>query len=114
MWFITHLEWLNWGAHSAQRRAYGLGFGAFVAIAVIGLYIVKWNPYVNRAAGLAVSHSLGASIISGSAAVATAPGPSLEAAVGYSATYFAAVWQAVVLGLLLAATIETLVPREWL
>jgi uncharacterized membrane protein YraQ (UPF0718 family) len=107
-------DWFTWGGQRSQRRAYVLGLGAFVLIAVIGLYIVKWNPYVNRAVVVAVSHSLGPSIISGSREVAAAPGPSLEAALGYAGSYFAAVWQAMLLGLLLAATIETLVPREWL
>jgi uncharacterized membrane protein YraQ (UPF0718 family) len=101
-------------ARGSRRREYLLGLGAFLLIALVGLYIVKWSPYVNRAVAVAVSHSMGASIISGSRDVATAPEPSVEAALGYAASYFAAVWQAMLLGMLMAATIETLVPRDWL
>lgn len=106
---------LVWGRLARRRRTeYVLGFGVFLLIAVVGLYIVKWSPYFHRAFAAAVTHTLGPSIVSGSLESATAPEPSIEAALGYSIAYFAAVWQAVLLGMLMAATIDTLVPRDWL
>lgn len=84
----------------------------FVVLAGVGLYLVKWNPYVHRAFAVAASHSLGASIVSGAAF--TAPPPSVQAAIGYSVAYFKAIWQALVLGLLLAATVEAVLPSRWL
>lgn len=95
-----------------RRGEYIRGFGILLAVAVVGLYIAKWNPYYHRVFVAAAKHSLGASIISGKAAAP--PAPSWTAALDYSVTYFEAIWQALVVGLLLAATIETLVPRDWL
>ena len=87
------------------------GFGLLLAIAVIGLFIVKWQPYYNRAFVAAANHSLGTSILSGQNPAP--PLPSIDAALEYGQRYFAAIWQALAVGLLLAATLETLVPRDW-
>jgi uncharacterized membrane protein YraQ (UPF0718 family) len=87
------------------------GFGLLLAIAVIGLFIVKWQPYYNRAFVAAANHSLGTSILSGQNPAP--PLPSIDAALEYGQRYFAAIWQALTVGLLLAATLETLVPRDW-
>jgi uncharacterized membrane protein YraQ (UPF0718 family) len=94
------------------RTADLLGLAAVLLIAVVGLYLVKWGPYYHRAFVVAASHSLGASIISGQEA--TPPAPSIGAALDYAQRYFKAIWQAMVLGLLLAASIETFLPRNWL
>lgn len=94
------------------RKQYVIGLVILLSIAVVGLFIVKWNPYYHKALAAAASHSLGASIVSGGAN--RVPAPSLTAAVTYGIAYFKAIWQALVLGLLLATTIETLLPRAWL
>ena len=96
----------------SRASDYVRGFGVLLAIAVIGLFIVKWQPYYNRVPVVAANHSLGASIVSGQNAAP--PLPSLEAALDYGQRYFASIWQALVVGLLLAATLETLVPRDWI
>jgi uncharacterized membrane protein YraQ (UPF0718 family) len=93
------------------RTQYVVGLAILLLVAVVGLFIVKWNPYFHRAFVVATNHSLGASIVSGQAS--TAPPPSLNAAIGYGVAYFNAIWQALVVGLLLATTIETLLPRAW-
>jgi uncharacterized protein len=99
---------------AANRRIeYLRGFGLLLLIAVGGLYIVKWNPYFHRALNAVASHSVGTTFVFGKSTLA-APPASLAAAVGYSQAYFKAVWQAWVLGLLLAATIESLLPKDWL
>jgi uncharacterized membrane protein YraQ (UPF0718 family) len=95
-----------------RRREYLLGFGLLLAIAVVGLFIVKWSPYWARALAVASSHTLGNPIMYG--AETMPPSASLEAALEYGQRYFLAVWQAMVLGLLMAATIESVVPRGWL
>src|SRR5689334_11112655 len=95
-----------------RRRELVRGVGLLVLIAVVGLFIVKWQPYYLRAFAAAANHSIGASIVSGTAA---APPPaSLQAAWDYARAYFLAIWQAMVLGLLLAATIESSLPRDLL
>ena len=51
-------------------------------IAVAGLFYVKWMPYYNKAFLAATNHSIGKSILMGSAA--EAPAPSWQAAVDYA------------------------------
>ncbi|MBL4934731.1 permease [Clostridium sp. YIM B02515] len=84
----------------------------FLLVAVIGLYIVKWNPYYSKAFKAASAHSIGDSILSGKKQAA--PVPSWAAAWGYTVTYFNAVWKAVVLGLLLGSLIQVAIPRKWI
>src|SRR5438094_941309 len=95
-----------------RRNEYLLGFGLLLLIAVVGLFIVKWSPYWSRAFTVAASHTLGNPIMYG--AETAPPAASIEAALDYAQRYFLAVWQAMVLGLLMAATIESVVPRDWL
>lgn len=87
-------------------------FLAVLGIAVVGLFIVKWYPYFYKTAAISVSHSAGRGILFANGL--SVPSPSVAAALGYARGYFNAVWQAWVLGVLLAAAIETLLPRNWL
>ncbi|MBV9546216.1 MAG: permease [Chloroflexi bacterium] len=96
----------------AVRREALLGVGLLLLIAVVGLFIVKWQPYYLRAFTAANNHSIGASIVTGTAAAP--PEASLLAAWEYARAYFLAIWQAMVLGLLLAATLESSVPSDFL
>ncbi len=98
---------------AADRRIeYFRGFSILLIIAVVGLAYVKWMPYVARTDDVFVSHSLGSSIVSGKDAAA--PPPSITTAVDYARVYMDKIWQALVVGILLAATIESLIPRDWL
>lgn len=81
-------------------------------IFAVGLYMVKWSPYWHKAHVAAATHSIGASIVSGKGTVA--PAVSLQAAWTYTIAYFKAVWEAVVLALLLGASVQAFVPRAWL
>ena len=94
------------------HRGYVLGIAVFILIAVAGLYYVKWSPYYSRAFVAASKHSIGDSIVSGKAS--TPPPPSLQAAWGYTVAYTLAVWKAMILGMLLGAGVQALVPREWI
>ena len=89
-----------------------LGTLAFLALAVAGLFIVKWYPYWNKAHVAAATHAIGTSIVSGKGIAPPAVG--LEAAWRYSVTYFNSVWMAVVLALLLGSSVQVFVPRRWL
>lgn len=84
---------------------------AFVFLAVVGLFYVKWLPYYNRAFVAAASHSIGQSILMG--ATADPPSPSLSAALDYAWAYGKAIWQAMVLGLLLGSGVQALLPPNW-
>jgi uncharacterized membrane protein YraQ (UPF0718 family) len=95
-----------------RRRDHILGFCMLAVIAVVGLYIAKWSPYYSRSLTILATHAYpGSSIVSGKEAAP--PAPSFQAAVGYAQTYFLAIWQALVVGLLLGATLETVVPKDW-
>jgi uncharacterized protein len=95
-----------------RRRELLRGLGLVAVIAIVGLFIVKWQPYYLRTFAAATNHSIGASIVTGTSAAP--PEASLQAAWDYSRAYFLAIWQAMVLGLLLAATIESSLPRDLL
>jgi uncharacterized protein len=84
----------------------------FVAVAIGGLFQVKWAPYYQKSFSAAAHHTLGASILSGMAA---GPHPvGWQAGLAYSLAYLKAIWQALVLGLALGAGVEVLLPRRWL
>jgi hypothetical protein len=83
----------------------------FVVLAVAGLLYVKWLPYYNRAFVAAAHHAIGNSILMGKDA--HAPAPSLDAALTYALAYGKAIWQAMVLGLLLGSAVQALLPADW-
>lgn len=93
------------------KRHFPLVF-LFFAVLVAGLFYVKWNPYYHKAFLAAAKHSLGASLISGNSAVP--PAPSWSAALNYFIDYFKAIWQAVILWLLLGSMVQVLIPRDWI
>ena len=59
-----------------------LGWMIFLLVAVMGLFYVKWFPYYNRAFVAAANHSIGSSILMGTAA--NPPAPSWDAALNYA------------------------------
>ena len=103
---------INTSTMPNRRVEYIRGFGILLLIAVVGLFIAKWQPYFLRSLTILSSHAYpGSSIVAGKDAAP--PVPSFQAALAYGQSYFLAVWQALVVGLLLAATLETLVPKDW-
>jgi uncharacterized protein len=97
---------------SPNRPASLTGVLVFLAIAVIGLFYVKWFPYYNRAFVAQSHHSIGHSILMGDAA--HAPAASFKSALDYAFAYGKAIWQAMVLGLLLGSAAQELLPRRWI
>lgn len=89
-----------------------IAVAVFVLIAVAGLFYVKWSPYYARLFVAAGTHSIGHSILSGTAS--TPPAASWQAALHYASTYGRAIWQAMVLGLLLGSAVQTLLPAHWI
>jgi uncharacterized membrane protein YraQ (UPF0718 family) len=97
-------------SRSSSVQAWGIA--AFTLILVAGLYYAKWQPYYHKAFTAAAKHSIGTSIVAGRAA---APPPaSWRAAWEYAFAYGMAIWQAMIVGLLVAAGVQTLLPRHWL
>ena len=88
------------------------GAAALLLIAVVGLFIVKWAPYWHKAFVAYATHNIGASIVSGHTTQPQAVG--IGAAWSYALAYFKSVWQAVVLALLIGASVQAFLPRAWL
>ncbi|MET3654581.1 permease [Dyella japonica] len=96
---------------AASQTSRTARFFVFLLLAVAGLFYVKWHPYYGRAFTAAAQHSIGHSILMGDAA--SAPAPSWSAALGYALAYGKAIWQAMVLGLLLGSGVQALLPANW-
>lgn len=84
----------------------------FLSVGAFGLFYVKWNPYFHRAFIAAAKHSIGYSIVSGQSVAP--PPPSVQAAWDYTMAYGKAIWQAMIMGLLLGSGVQALVPRDWI
>lgn len=88
------------------------GIMALLLVAVLGFAYVKWAPYYAKAFYAESHHAIGDSILSGKAAVA--PPASWDAALAYAVQYGKAIWQALVLGLVLGSGIKVLLPQQWM
>jgi len=100
----------------SQPRRSGIatraGFAIFLVAAAALLFYVKWDPYFAKAFKAAATHTLGASIVSGTAAAP--PAFSFGSAIQYAISYGLAIWEALVAGLLLGAGVQVLLPQDWL
>ncbi len=97
---------------ASGRRGWAIGVLVFTLMALAGLYVAKWQPYYLKAFHAAATHTLGPSIVTGTAA--SAPPFSWNAALSYAIAYGRAIWVALIVGLLLGAGVQTLLPRDWL
>jgi uncharacterized protein len=96
---------------NAKRQVeIAVGWITFLLLAVLGLFYVKWMPYWYKAFAAASAHSLGTSLLMGNAA--SPPAPSWKAAANYAWAYGKAIWQAMVLGLLLGSAVQALLPSQ--
>ncbi len=95
-----------------RRLSPGAGIVILLIVAIAGLFYVKWLPYYHKALLASASHSIGRSILTGMSA--QAPPPSWKAALDYSLAYGKAIWQAMVLGLLLGAALQEFAPISWM
>jgi len=96
---------------SRQPLSNARGVFLIIALAIGGLFYVKWQPYFHKAILAAINHSIGHSLLMGDAA--DPPPASWKAALDYSFAYGKAIWQAMVLGLLLGAAVQEFAPRAW-
>lgn len=80
----------------------------FLIVVVIGLFIVKWQPYYAKSFIAAATHNIGSSIIP------TPESSPLIEVYHFAERYFLAVWKAAVLGIILGSLVQVLIPRSWL
>lgn len=90
-----------------------LGLALFGLIAVGGLWWAKWSPYSHKLTGLVSTpvwpgHDLLAK------AGRAGSSPSLGGAWAFTKAYAEEVWKGFLVALLIAAAVQTLVPRHWL
>jgi uncharacterized membrane protein YraQ (UPF0718 family) len=83
-----------------------------VVLAVAGLVWAKYLPYSVKVPAVLADRDLGTSIVTGDAG--SAPAVSLSAGWEFARTYFLAVWKALVVGLVLAAAVQVMLPAGWL
>jgi uncharacterized protein len=103
-------------AAERSRRAVWAGIAGLILFAAVygsALSWAKWQPYWHklngiRATGVWPGHDILAK------AGAAQGSPSLHGAWAFTTAYANAVWMAIVAGLLIAASIEALLPRKWL
>lgn len=97
-----------------QQNRIGLVGVAVVLIAVVlGLTWAKWVPYADKAVSLSHTRTWAGTPLFGSAGKPGGP-PTLAGAWQFTLDYFALVWKAAVVALVVAALLDSLVPRRWL
>lgn len=99
---------------SPRSRIMGwAGFSITLLILVAGLLWAKWLPYELEAHTLAETGTWEGNAIFDTAG---APGaaPSFHGAFDFTLAYLKAVWKAALVALLVAAALESLIPRRWL
>ncbi|MBM3270234.1 MAG: hypothetical protein FJZ01_21580 [Candidatus Sericytochromatia bacterium] len=99
--------------NAAARSRLVAGTLVFLVTAVAGLAFIKWLPSYKKGLAAISNQTLGSSIVLGGEGAAP-PAAGLEAAWHYALAYFSAIWPAMLLALLLGATIQVLVPRRWI
>ena len=103
-------------AHPPRRaRAHAVVGVAFaIVIAAALLLWAKWFPYTAKVQGLASSRHWSGHSTLASAGIEAGTAPSWHGAWSFTVDYGLAVWKALVAALVIAAAMQSLVPRGWL
>lgn len=98
-----------------QGRA-GITIGVFVTVAVfvVGLLWAKWTPYLTKALRAQRTHHWSGSNILAVGGVRAGDAPTWHAGTTFFHAYFASIWPALVVAMLISASVQALVPRAWL
>jgi uncharacterized membrane protein YraQ (UPF0718 family) len=96
------------------RTAVTIGVLVTLAVFVVGLLWAKWMPYAAKCLkAQRTLHWPGSSILT-VGGVRAGDGPTWHAATTFLHAYFLSIWQALVVALLISASIQALMPRSWL
>lgn len=99
----------------ARRTTPGLlAVTLFVVLAAGLLWWSKWSPYAGRVLELSATRTWSTGSVLEAAGITPGSGPSLRAGWGFTVAYASAVWKALLAGLVIAAAVQTLLPRRWL
>jgi uncharacterized membrane protein YraQ (UPF0718 family) len=99
--------------HRRATPAAIVGTATLLVLLMAGLLWAKWIPYSHKAHGLSVTHTWsGVSVFSSAGAPGAAP--TWRGAWDFTVAYGRSVWQAALVGLLVGAAVDALLPRAWL
>ncbi|WP_082959000.1 permease [Mycobacterium sp. E3198] len=96
------------------RAAVALGAAVTLTVFVAGLLWAKWLPYAAKALRAQRTEHWSASNILTVGGVRAGDGPTWHAATTFFHTYFLSIWQALVVALLVSASVQALLPKSWL
>lgn len=85
-----------------------------VTIFVVGLLWAKWTPYLAKALKAQRTHHWSGSSILAVGGVHRGDGPTWHAATTFFHAYFLSIWPALVVALLISASVQAFLPRSWL
>jgi hypothetical protein len=85
-----------------------------LAVFVAGLLWAKWMPYLAKAVRAHRTHHWSASSILGAGGVHAGDRPTWHAATTFFHAYVSSIWPALVVALLISASVQALMPRSWL
>lgn len=90
------------------------GVALTLTLAAALLWWAKWAPYAAKVSGLSASRHWGGHSTLSAAGIRAGQAPSWSAAWRFTTDYGLAVWKALVAALIIAAAMQSLVPRDWL
>jgi uncharacterized membrane protein YraQ (UPF0718 family) len=96
------------------RARVTIGVLLTLGVFVLGLLWAKWTPYLGKALTAQRTHHWSGSSILAVGGVRAGDGPTWHAATTFFHAYFASIWPALLVALLISASVQALVPRAWL
>lgn len=99
---------------STPRRGVTIGVLVTLGVFVLGLLWAKWTPYLAKALTAQRTRHWSGSNILAVGGVRAGDGPTWHAATTFFHAYAAAIWPALVVALLISASVQALVPPAWL
>lgn len=97
-----------------ERRTAVVGLVLFLTVSAALLWWAKWSPYAGTALTLSGGSAWSGTSLLEAAGIRVGSGPSLAAGLSFTQVYVEAVWKAVLVGLVMAAGVQSLVSRAWL
>lgn len=112
---VTVAAPLSVNAIRAPRRGtVAIGVAVTLVVFVAGLLWAKWLPYAAKALKAQRTHRWPASNILTVGGVRAGDGPTWHAAATFLHAYFLSIWPALVVALLVSASVQALLPSSWL
>ncbi len=96
------------------RAGVAIGVGVTLAMFVAGLLWAKWMPYSVKALKAQRTHHWSGSSILTVGGVRAGDAPTWHAATTFFHAYFLSIWQALLVALLISASVQAMLPRSWL